>query len=173
MPIAGEACEAGVVGQGLKASGTLLISAASAVENSLSASYDPSEQTRLADEFSYQLWRAESRVGRGRRPPGTRCQRLDEHRLAPVHGASSLVVITSGSSSPALLVAAFPTVNTYNCQHVYPTGYFAGARTWEQARGPATCPRSSGKDRGAASLTDTDSSAVPLANLGASTCSGR
>lgn len=60
MLIAVEACEAGVMGQGLSAPGVLLLSAASPVENSLSSNYDPSSLTWLADQFSYQLWRAES-----------------------------------------------------------------------------------------------------------------
>jgi hypothetical protein len=60
MLVAVEACEGGVLGQNLDAPGALLISAASPVENSLSANYDFSGQTWLADQFSYQLWRAES-----------------------------------------------------------------------------------------------------------------
>jgi glycosylphosphatidylinositol transamidase (GPIT) subunit GPI8 len=60
MLVAVEACEGGVLGQNLNAPGALLVTAASPVENSLSANYDFAGQTWLADQFSYQLWRAES-----------------------------------------------------------------------------------------------------------------
>jgi hypothetical protein len=54
--VAVEACEGGVLGVGLDAPGALLMSAASPVEDSLSANYDPSLDTWLADQFSYQYW---------------------------------------------------------------------------------------------------------------------
>ena len=60
MLIAVEACEGGVMGEGLTAPGALLTSAASPVENSISANYDPSSQTWLADQYSYRLWKAEA-----------------------------------------------------------------------------------------------------------------
>jgi ABC-type branched-subunit amino acid transport system substrate-binding protein len=58
--IAVEACQGGALGQGLDARGALLLSAANPVENSLSANYDPAAGTWLADQFSYELWRAEA-----------------------------------------------------------------------------------------------------------------
>ncbi len=60
MLIAVEACEGGVLGQELDAPGALLISAASPIENSLSANYDSVNATWLADQFSYELWQAEA-----------------------------------------------------------------------------------------------------------------
>jgi glycosylphosphatidylinositol transamidase (GPIT) subunit GPI8 len=56
--VAVEACEGGVLGQNLDAPGALLLSAASPVEDSLSTNYDPSLDTWLADQFSYQYWTA-------------------------------------------------------------------------------------------------------------------
>ncbi|MCU1448556.1 MAG: Legumain [Acidimicrobiales bacterium] len=56
MLVAVEACEGGVLGVGFDAPGALLMSAASPVEDSLSTNYDPSLDTWLADEFSYQYW---------------------------------------------------------------------------------------------------------------------
>jgi glycosylphosphatidylinositol transamidase (GPIT) subunit GPI8 len=56
--VAVEACEGGVLGQNLNAPGALLISAASPVEDSLSTNYDPTLDTWLADQFSYQYWTA-------------------------------------------------------------------------------------------------------------------
>jgi ABC-type branched-subunit amino acid transport system substrate-binding protein len=56
--VAVEACEGGVLGQHLNAPGAMLLSAASPVEDSLSTNYDPSLDTWLADQFSYQYWTA-------------------------------------------------------------------------------------------------------------------
>jgi ABC-type branched-subunit amino acid transport system substrate-binding protein len=53
-----EACEGGVLGEHLDAPGALLLSAADPVEDSLSANYDASLDTWLADQFSYQYWTA-------------------------------------------------------------------------------------------------------------------
>ncbi len=60
--VAVEACQGGVFGTGLTAPGTLLVSAASPVEDSVSANYDPSLRTWLADQFSFQLWSAEAQA---------------------------------------------------------------------------------------------------------------
>jgi glycosylphosphatidylinositol transamidase (GPIT) subunit GPI8 len=62
MLIAIEACQAGTFGSDLKAPGALMITAANPVEDSLSANYDASFGTFLADQFSFQLWRAEART---------------------------------------------------------------------------------------------------------------
>jgi ABC-type branched-subunit amino acid transport system substrate-binding protein len=56
--IAVEACEGGVLGAGIDAPGAFLLSAASPIEDSLSANYDPSLDTWLADEFSFEYWNA-------------------------------------------------------------------------------------------------------------------
>jgi glycosylphosphatidylinositol transamidase (GPIT) subunit GPI8 len=58
MLIAVEACEGGALGVDLDAPGALLLSAASPVEDSLSANYDPTLDTWLADQFSYEYWTA-------------------------------------------------------------------------------------------------------------------
>jgi len=58
MFIAVEACEGGVLGAGINAPGAFLLSAASPIEDSLSANYDPSLDTWLADEFSFEYWKA-------------------------------------------------------------------------------------------------------------------
>jgi ABC-type branched-subunit amino acid transport system substrate-binding protein len=60
MLIAVDACQAGALGRDLNAPRTLLIAAANPVEDSLSANYDASLGTFLADRFSYELWLAES-----------------------------------------------------------------------------------------------------------------
>jgi ABC-type branched-subunit amino acid transport system substrate-binding protein len=62
MLIAVEACEAGTLGRDLRARGAILISAANPVEDSLSANYDASKRTFLADRFAYVLWRAEQQT---------------------------------------------------------------------------------------------------------------
>ena len=54
--VAVEACEGGVLGENLDAPGALLLSAAGPIEDSLSANYDASLDTWLADQFSYQYW---------------------------------------------------------------------------------------------------------------------
>jgi glycosylphosphatidylinositol transamidase (GPIT) subunit GPI8 len=58
--VAIEACQAGAFGAPLSAPGALLITAAGSHEDSLSANYDAALGTWLADQFSYQLWMAES-----------------------------------------------------------------------------------------------------------------
>jgi ABC-type branched-subunit amino acid transport system substrate-binding protein len=58
--VAVEACHAGVFGTGLTAPGAILMAAAGPVEDSVSANYDPKLRTWLADQFSYELWTAES-----------------------------------------------------------------------------------------------------------------
>src|SRR5437899_944186 len=62
MLIVVEACEGGVLGQGLTAPGALLLSAANPTENLLSANYDSASKTWLADQFSYQLWQASAQL---------------------------------------------------------------------------------------------------------------
>jgi ABC-type branched-subunit amino acid transport system substrate-binding protein len=81
MLIVVEACEAGVLGQNLTAPGALLISAASPVENSLSTNYDTSALTWLADQFSYQLWKAESAT------PNVSLDQLYQHLYLSVDGS--------------------------------------------------------------------------------------
>jgi ABC-type branched-subunit amino acid transport system substrate-binding protein len=61
MFVAVEACQAGVFGSAVHSPGVFLLSAASPVEDSLSANYDSSLSTWLADQFSYQLWQEQAR----------------------------------------------------------------------------------------------------------------
>lgn len=63
--VAVEACQAGVFGEDLHAPGALLLAAANPYENSLGTNYDPRLRTWLADEFSYQLWRAQGSMAGG------------------------------------------------------------------------------------------------------------
>jgi glycosylphosphatidylinositol transamidase (GPIT) subunit GPI8 len=79
--VAVEACEGGVLGQDLNAPGVLLLSAANPVENSLSANYDSALETWLADEFSYQLWKAEGAT------PNTTLDQLYQHLYLSVAGS--------------------------------------------------------------------------------------
>jgi len=58
--VAIEACQAGAFGASLSAPGALLFTAAGPHEDSLSVNYDAALGTWLADQFSYQLWMAES-----------------------------------------------------------------------------------------------------------------
>jgi ABC-type branched-subunit amino acid transport system substrate-binding protein/glycosylphosphatidylinositol transamidase (GPIT) subunit GPI8 len=81
MLITVEACEGGVLGENLDAPGALLISAASPVENSLSANYDPASLTWLADQFAYQLWRSETKT------PNLSLDALYEHLYLNVDGS--------------------------------------------------------------------------------------
>jgi glycosylphosphatidylinositol transamidase (GPIT) subunit GPI8 len=81
MLIAVEACQAGVLGEHLDAPGVLLVSAASPVENSLSANYDPEASTWLADQFAYQLWNAESSA------PNTSLDQLYQRLYLSVRGS--------------------------------------------------------------------------------------
>ena len=62
MFIAVESCQGGALGADLDAPGAMLLSAASPVENSLSANYDASLDTWLADEFSFEYWNASQPV---------------------------------------------------------------------------------------------------------------
>ena len=62
MFIAVESCQGGALGADLNAPGAMLLSAASPVENSLSANYDASLDTWLADEFSFEYWNASQPV---------------------------------------------------------------------------------------------------------------
>lgn len=59
MLVALESCQAGVFGEDLTAPGALVLSAANSVENSLGANYDSKLRTWLANQFSYQLWKAQ------------------------------------------------------------------------------------------------------------------
>ncbi|WP_186526344.1 C13 family peptidase [Leekyejoonella antrihumi] len=79
--VAVDACEGGVLGQHLDAPGALLLSAASPVENSLSTNYDADRQTWLADQFSYQLWKAEAAT------PTMSIDRLYQHLYLTVTGS--------------------------------------------------------------------------------------
>ncbi len=81
MLIAVESCESGSLGQGLDAPGALMITAASPVENSLSTNYDPTAVTWLADQFSYQLWKAESTM------PDSSLDALYQHLYLNVSGS--------------------------------------------------------------------------------------
>ncbi|MBV8985373.1 MAG: ABC transporter substrate-binding protein [Acidimicrobiia bacterium] len=59
--VAIEACQSGAFGgEGFNAPGALLLTAAGPNEDSLSTNYDPTLRTWLADQFSYQLYRAEA-----------------------------------------------------------------------------------------------------------------
>jgi len=60
--VAIEACQAGTFGAGntFTAPGALLLTAAGPNEDSVSTNYDPTLRTWLADQFSYQLYRAEA-----------------------------------------------------------------------------------------------------------------
>jgi ABC-type branched-subunit amino acid transport system substrate-binding protein len=58
--VALEACQGGTFGGPLAAPGALLLTAAGPTEDSLSVNYDAHLGTWLADQFSYQLWQAES-----------------------------------------------------------------------------------------------------------------
>jgi glycosylphosphatidylinositol transamidase (GPIT) subunit GPI8 len=58
--IAVDACQGGIFGEHLDAPGALVLTAANPVENSLSANYDATLHTWLADDFSYRLWQAEA-----------------------------------------------------------------------------------------------------------------
>jgi glycosylphosphatidylinositol transamidase (GPIT) subunit GPI8 len=78
--VALEACQSGTFGQPLRAPGALLLTAAGPTEDSLSANYDPHLGTWLADQFSYQLWLAES-------PPTLTMDRLYERVFLNVAGS--------------------------------------------------------------------------------------
>jgi glycosylphosphatidylinositol transamidase (GPIT) subunit GPI8 len=62
MLVAVEACKGGTLGVGLDSPGAVLISGASPVEDSLSAKYDPQGQVWLADQFSFELSKAEAKA---------------------------------------------------------------------------------------------------------------
>jgi ABC-type branched-subunit amino acid transport system substrate-binding protein len=81
MLIAVDACESGALGEHLDAPGALLLTAANPVENSLSANYDYRATTWLADQFSYQLWRAEAAT------PDESLASLYEHLYLSVAGS--------------------------------------------------------------------------------------
>jgi glycosylphosphatidylinositol transamidase (GPIT) subunit GPI8 len=81
MLIAVDACQAGALGQNLDAPGALLLSAASPVEDSLAANYDPALETWLADQFSYRLWQAEAAT------PDMSLDRLYQHLYLTVAGS--------------------------------------------------------------------------------------
>ncbi len=53
-----DACHAGVLEPGVVAPGTLLVSAASATENSFSANWDAADRFWRADQFSWELYRS-------------------------------------------------------------------------------------------------------------------
>jgi glycosylphosphatidylinositol transamidase (GPIT) subunit GPI8 len=56
--VAAEACQGGAFGTPVSAPGALLLSASNPVEDSLSINYDSSQETWLADHYSYELWTA-------------------------------------------------------------------------------------------------------------------